>query len=295
MKYILKKIPLLVSINHGWHSFLRRARSYFSRTFHAGSIRRIKKLSLFAPNTAGYYEGLESAIENLSLLSARQAFPLLLDLSEKLGKVFHHVITAEDFCEKFCACDEAFVLKAVFDAYGCDKSLSHNYHFVYGAVLKELGTISLMLEIGLGTTNTDFVSNMGGIWTPGNSLRAFRKYLPSATIHGADIDKRILFQEERIATHFVDQTNIETIRRLGSLIPGQLDLLIDDGLHAPNANLATLLVGLEKVRQGGWIVIEDIAEEALPFWKIVVLMIGGIHECHLIRAHGGLVMALKKS
>jgi len=295
MKNILKKIPLLISINHGWHSFMRSAKSGFSRTFHAGSIRRITKLALFAPNTAGYYEGLESAIENLSLLSARQVFPLLLDLSEKLGKADPCVITAENFCEKFGSCDEAVALKAVFDAYGCDKSLSHNYHFVYGAVLKDLGSVSLMLEIGLGTTNTDVVSNMGGIWTPGNSLRAFRKYLPAAMIHGADIDKRILFQEERINTHFVDQTDITTIRRLGSLIPGQLDLLIDDGLHAPNANLATLLVGLEKVRQGGWIVIEDIAEKALSFWKIVVLMIGGIHECHLIRAHGGLVVALKKS
>lgn len=136
---------------------------------------------------------------------------------------------------------------------------------------------------------------MGKIWTPGNSLRAFRRYLPGAVIHGADIDKRILFQEERIRTHFVDQTDLGTLRRLGREIPGQLDLLIDDGLHAPNANLATLIFALEKVRSGGWIVIEDIAEEALPFWQVVGKLVGARHGYHLVRAHGGLVVAVKKA
>lgn len=295
MRKILKKIPFLVSLNHGWHAMLKRLRSGASRTMHASAIRRINKLSLYAPNTAGYYEGLEKTIQDLTVLSAAQVFPLLVELAQKTRGARPSVVTAEEFCSGFSADNEAIALKTVFDAYGCDKSLSHNYHHVYAAVLKDLGPVSLMLEIGLGTTNTDVVSNMGRIWTPGNSLRAFSEYLPAATIHGADIDRRILFQEKRICTHFVDQTDIGTIRALGTAIPGQLDLLIDDGLHAPNANLATLLVGLEKVRQGGWIVIEDIAEEALPFWQIVVLMIGGVHECHLVRAHGGLVVALKKS
>ncbi len=295
MKNTLKKIPLLVALNHGWHRLVKRCRHQISRSLHASAIRRINKLALFSPNTAGYFEGLETTIDDLTLLSARQVFPLLAELSVKLGDTGIKVIMAEDFQDKFGARDESATLKAVFDSYGCDKSLSHNYHCVYGAVLKDLGTVSLMLEIGLGTTNTDVVSNMGRIWTPGNSLRAFRKYLPDAMIIGADIDKRILFEEERIRTHFVDQTDIATLRTLGSSIPGQLDLLIDDGLHAPNANLATLILGLEKVRPGGWIVIEDIAEEALAFWQIVGSMMCRTHQYHLIQAHGGLVVAVKKS
>ncbi|MCS7009499.1 MAG: class I SAM-dependent methyltransferase [Chthoniobacterales bacterium] len=251
-------------------------------------------MALFAPNTAGYYEGLEAKIESLTLLSAKQVFPLLLELSGRLRFPEPEIIRAEEFCEGFGAVEEARELKRVLDAYGCDKSLSHNYHHLYAAVLKDLGSVSRMLEIGLGTTHTDVVSNMGASWTPGNSLRAFRQYLPGAEIHGADFDRRILFQEERITTHFVDQTELATLRNLTSAIPGALDLLIDDGLHAPNANLATLIFGLEKVREGGWIVIEDIAEEALPFWKTVLLLIGGQHACYLISAHGGFVFALKK-
>jgi len=295
MKTILKKIPFLVALNHGWHRLVKQYRHRISRSLHASAIRRINKLALFSPNTAGYYEGLERTIDDLTLLSARQVFPLLAELSEKLGDPGIKVILAEDFQDKFEARNDSVALKEVFDSYGCDKSLSHNYQCVYGAVLKDLGTVSLMLEIGLGTTNTDVVSNMGSIWTPGNSLRAFRKYLPDAMIHGADIDKKILFEEERIRTYFVDQTDINTLRSLVATISGQLDLLIDDGLHAPNANLATLIVGLEKVRSGGWIVIEDIAEEALAFWQIVGSMICKTHDYHLIQAHGGLVVAVKKS
>jgi hypothetical protein len=295
MRELLKKIPLLVQLNHGCHRLRRWIRHRVSVTLHSLSIRRISKLALFAPNTAGYYEGLETTIEKLTLLSAQQAFPLLLELSESVGRPCPDPVSAEDFSKTFAAHGSAEALRAIFDSYGCDKSLSHNYHHVYGAVLKDLGSVSLMLEIGLGTTNTDVVSNMGGIWTPGNSLRAFREYLPSARIHGADIDRRILFQEERISTHFVDQTDITTIRDLVSSLPAQLDLLIDDGLHAPNANLATLIVGLEAVRVGGWVVIEDIAEEALPFWRVVSSVIGERYECQLIRAHGGLVVAVKKT
>ena len=64
-----------------------------------------------------------------------------------------------------------------------------------------------ILEIGLGTNNVDVVSNMGRDGIPGASLRAFRDYLINSKIYGADIDKSILFSEERIETYFVDQTN----------------------------------------------------------------------------------------
>lgn len=84
----------------------------------------------------------------------------------------------------------------------------------------------------------------------------------------ADVDQRILFEEERIQTHFVDQTKPDTLNALKSWLPGPLDLIIDDGLHAPNANLNTLLFALQQVKPGGWIVIEGILEPMLPIWEL---------------------------
>ena len=67
--------------------------------------------------------------------------------------------------------------------------------------------ISNLLEIGLGSNNTDLVSSMGKEGKPGASLRAFRDFCINAEVIGADIDKRILFKEDRIKTFYVDQTN----------------------------------------------------------------------------------------
>ena len=127
----------------------------------------------------------------------------------------------------------------------------------------------LHMEVGIGTNNEDVASNMGCFGRPGSSLRAFRDALPGARIYGADVDPRILFREERIETFLVDQTNLASFDELGRSIEGELDLVIDDGLHAPNANLATLIFGLPRLKPGGWLVVEDIKPIAVPFWQVV--------------------------
>ena len=38
----------------------------------------------------------------------------------------------------------------------------------------------------------------------------------------------------------------------------KFDLIIDDGLHSPLANLNTIEFGLSHVNIGGWVVVEDI-------------------------------------
>ena len=52
-------------------------------------------------------------------------------------------------------------------------------------------------------------------------------------------------------TALVDQTNPDSFDQLSADIPGFLDLIIDDGLHSTDANLATLLFALAKLRPGG--------------------------------------------
>ena len=290
---LLRKVPFLIRINHAFYSLKRRVELVLSNSLYRREIADIKRLRQFAPNTSGYYQGLEKTIHDLTLLSAAQVFPALSMICNRTRGRALTPITAEQFCKELGAEAEAAELKEIFDSYGCDKSRNHDYHYVYGAVLKSLGPISSMLEIGLGTTNTDVVSNMGKIWVPGNSLRAFREYLPETTIYGADVDNRILFEEERIKTYFVDQTDMSTITALSEKLPGKLDLIIDDGLHAPNANLAILIFALDKLKPGGWLVIEDISEEATPIWKVVSSLLPTQYASHLIEAKGGMVFAVQ--
>jgi hypothetical protein len=135
---------------------------------------------------------------------------------------------------------------------------------------------------------------MGAQGMPGASLRAFREYLPKATIIGADVDKRILFQDDRIQTYFVDQTDLRSLESLGKNIPNSIDLIIDDGLHSPNANLAVLAFGLEKLKNHGWLVIEDIPERAVPLWEVVAALLPDTLPSKLLRAEGALVFAVQK-
>jgi len=74
---------------------------------------------------------------------------------------------------------------------------------------------------------------------------------------------------DRIDTCYVDQTDPASFAALSDLTGGDVDLIIDDGLHAPNANLAVLVYALDHLAVGGWVVIEDIAAEAVPLWQVV--------------------------
>ena len=58
--------------------------------------------------------------------------------------------------------------------------------------------IKLVFECGLGTNNITIPSNMGDRAKPGASLKVWRDYFVNAVIIGADIDKDILFNSERI-------------------------------------------------------------------------------------------------
>jgi hypothetical protein len=104
---------------------------------------------------------------------------------------------------------------------------------------------------------------MGKGGKPGASLRTFRDYL-KIHIYGADVDRRILFNEDNISTFYVDQLNIDSIQDLKKNIP-KLDLIIDDGLHQPDANLNVVIELIDHLNPGGILIIEDIE---LSFFEI---------------------------
>jgi hypothetical protein len=243
-------------------------------------FRVIDEAAAFAPHSAG-----SPAVKaRMTLQAVRQTFPLLAELVAAAGNPPFTECDAEAFGS---ANDE---LKALLDRHGSDKASTHNYHLIYGRVL-DSGTRAI-LEVGLGTNNEDVMSNMGRDGRPGASLRAFRDYLPRAHIYGADVDRRILFADDRITTFYVDQTDAGSVEALCGQLP-ELDLVIDDGLHAPNANIAILTLAVKRLRPGGWVVIEDIADAAVPVWRVVGSLLPG-WERFLIHADGGVVFAARK-
>lgn len=246
-------------------------------------------LRLFAPNSAGD----RSAISDLTIQSANQTFPLLAQFTGQYCDRRAHEITAKEFWEQTGSCATADALRELFTKSGSDKSTHHDYHYVYAPMLASPTKVRNILEIGLGTNNMDVASHMGDGGKPGASLRAFRDFLPNAQIYGADVDKRILFQEDRIRTFFVDQTDIQSFGELARL-NATFDLIIDDGLHSPNANIAVLLFGLRKIIPGGWLVVEDIDEAARPVWQVFSSLLPTGYKSYLIDAKNGLVFAVQR-
>jgi len=113
-------------------------------------------------------------------------------------------------------------------------------------------------------------------------------------IFGADIDREILINEEAINTFFVDQIDYETLVVLEAQIGQKLDLIIDDGLHSPEANVNVLRFAMTALNKNGWIVIEDINFSALPIWQTISYLILRDFKVYLIDNDGTLVFAAKK-
>ena len=247
----------------------------------------VTEFPLYQPVSAGGAEELSS----LTLLSVKQTIPNLEALVHLLG-LGTGIPDVTTFARTGEAQDAAQRLGELFTLYRSDKANVHNYNHVYGSILAE-GTGAGILEIGIGTNNTEIVSNMGAGHPPGGSLRAFRDFT-QAPVYGADFDRGILFEEPLIRCFFVDQTQPSTFLALDSDIPDGLDLVIDDGLHAPNANLATLTYGLRKVRDGGWVVIEDIGLPAVPLWQVVYALLSRGLECHLLRGRVSYMFVVRK-
>lgn len=176
-------------------------------------------------------------------------------------------------------------LAELFRQYGSDKASSHDYYRVYAALLKSVTDKPLnLLEIGLGTNHIDMPSNMGGAGSPGASLRAFRDMYPLAAVRGADIDTRILFEEDRIKTYFTDQTRPEALADLKQqLDPMRFDLIIDDGLHNTQANLNTMNFALALLKPDGVFVVEDAGEEDLYYYRIAAALLQDRFRLHFLQ------------
>lgn len=137
----------------------------------------------------------------------------------------------------------------------------HNYTTFYYSIFKNLRENKLRIfELGLGTNNVNLPSNMGSDGRPGASLYGWHEFFPNSDIFGADIDKDILFNTDKIKTFYCDQTNPTIIKQMwdNHMLQENFDIIIDDGLHTFNANDCFFENSIHKLKSNGYFIIEDI-------------------------------------
>lgn len=151
-------------------------------------------------------------------------------------------------------------LTEIIDFYGSDKNLS-NYTSKYEEIFEPIRNEKFsMLEIGIGTIIEYAQSTMAHTkvpnYKPGASLRSWQEYFPNATIYGGDVQPDTQFEEDRIKTFLFDSTNNEECNKaLGDL---KFKIIIDDGLHTGEAQIATFTNLYHRLETNGIYVIEDI-------------------------------------
>ena len=158
------------------------------------------------------------------------------------------------------------LLCEIMEKYGSDKGAKnnngwHNYTTYYSRLFEPIRLCKFrVFELGLGTNNVSLPSNMGANGKPGASLRGWAEFFPHSEIFGADIDKDILFEDDRIKTFYCDQTNPASIKQMWEIptLHDQLDIIIEDGLHEFHANKCFFENSCHKLNIGGVFIIEDI-------------------------------------
>lgn len=149
----------------------------------------------------------------------------------------------------------------LFNKYGSDKASDHTYSKYYYNIFKDMRNNNIRLfEVGIGTNNPDIPWSMGSNGLPGASLYAWRDFFLNGNIFSADIDKDILFTDDRIKTFYVNQKDKKTIKNLwkNKELEEKFDIIIDDGIHDFFSNILFFLNSIHKLKKGGYYIIEDV-------------------------------------
>ena len=161
-------------------------------------------------------------------------------------------------------------LTSLSEKYGSDKgsTLSHNpypwrphsYTHYYDLLFsRQRSTILRVFECGIGSADESIVSNMSATGSTGASLRMWKEYFPNALIFGGDIDSKSIFQEDRICTFQLDQTNSLSVQNFWKNVGSELfDIMIDDGLHSFDAGKTLFENSIDKLTTNGIYIIEDV-------------------------------------
>lgn len=125
--------------------------------------------------------------------------------------------------------------------YGTDKSTNHNFTPSYDSHLSHLRDQNIrLLEIGI---------------SEGPSLKMWEEYFQNGQIVGVDIIECSHLNTRRIHTMIINQEKEEELLS----IPGEFEIIIDDGGHTMFQQQLTLKTLFEtKLKNGGIYILEDL-------------------------------------
>ncbi len=156
-------------------------------------------------------------------------------------------------------------LTTLMNKYGSDKGNSnnkHNYTKFYDSLFSNIKNKKLnLMEIGLGSIDSEIdfhMKFMGNNYQPLASLFAWREYFINSNIFGADIDRTLIKNLDRIKTFYVDMQNEETILDMWNKIDTKMDIIIDDGFHSYDANINLFRNSFKHLKNSGYYIIEDV-------------------------------------
>ena len=142
-------------------------------------------------------------------------------------------------------------LRKIFDKHECDKGEKHSYERCYEPDFEPIKNEKLnILEIGIDN---------------GSSLKVWHEYFPNANIYGMDIFKRNkieeveILKEDRVHGIKLDSTKkFSKFEAMEAWPKIEFDIIIDDGLHTPEANKLTFENFFPLLKKEGYYYIEDV-------------------------------------
>ena len=158
----------------------------------------------------------------------------------------------------------------LFEKYGSDKcdQIFHTYsRFYYSIFLPRQNSVKNFLEIGIGTKRL-MIPIVGSEYQEGASLKGWRDFFPNATIYGLDINKSVLFEDDRIKCYHVDQSKESSLIKTSQQIfqensISSFDAIIDDGSHILEHMICSMRTMSQFLIRGGIYIIEDIRDHKI--------------------------------
>ena len=203
------------------------------------------------------------------LIARKNIFFRQLFKEKKIKKYLNHKYTvyySKEIKTEICSLSDGLTTNKGYSkkkANSIDISEYQNYLDFYADIFSfRKHEIKKIFELGIGTMDKNLMYNMrhlGEKYLPGDSLRLWREYFSSALIYGADIDEKILFEEERIKTFKVDQSSKDSIKSMWKLINEKnFDIIIDDGCHRFEETIIFFENSIDMLSDNGKYIIEDI-------------------------------------
>lgn len=164
----------------------------------------------------------------------------------------------------------------------------HSYSPVYYSLLKDRQhLVKNLLEIGIGTKESmDRLTNYQ--YTVGASIKAWKEFFINAKVYALDIDKNVLFEEDRLKCFYADQSDnnslLEAVNSIYKYSGSEFlfDIIIDDGSHWLHHQMSTIKFLSKYLIKDGIYIVEDVKACDLDQFKSLA-----IEGLELIHTHNG--------